>query len=103
MAGVVPRANWNNLSGNNVHDAALSDCIRTHGAPPVALQAYEALRLAPGRAVVQRARELGAYMQAQGLGAGHPDVRRDAEAVLRETAIDPSRSAAAADETVSVH
>ena len=82
---------------------ALSDCIRTHGATPVALQAYEALRLAPGRAVVQRARELGAYMQAQGLGAGHPDVRRDAEAVLRETAIDPSRSAAAADETVSVH
>ncbi|MDE2627915.1 MAG: FAD-dependent monooxygenase [Burkholderiales bacterium] len=67
----------------------LADCIRVHGATAAALQAYEALRLAPGLAVVQRARELGAYLQAQGQGGGAA-VRRDADAVLRETAVDPS-------------
>ena len=67
---------------------ALSDCIAKHGATPAALQAYEALRLAPGQAVVQRARQLGAYMQAQGSATGRADAHRDAEAVLRETAID---------------
>jgi 2-polyprenyl-6-methoxyphenol hydroxylase-like FAD-dependent oxidoreductase len=67
---------------------ALSDCIARHGATPTALRAYEALRLAPGQAVVQRGRRLGAYLQAQGSATGRADAHRDAEAVLRETAID---------------
>jgi 2-polyprenyl-6-methoxyphenol hydroxylase-like FAD-dependent oxidoreductase len=65
---------------------ALADCVSTHGATPAALQAYEARRLRPGQAVVQRARALGAYMQAQGQPGA--EARRDAEAVLRDTAID---------------
>jgi 2-polyprenyl-6-methoxyphenol hydroxylase-like FAD-dependent oxidoreductase len=44
---------------------ALADCIQAHGATPQALQAYETTRLAPSQAVVQRARALGAYMQAR--------------------------------------
>ena len=60
---------------------ALSDSIRVHGASAAALQAYEAQRLPAGQAVVQRARELGAYMQ------GRSD--RDAAAVLRHTAVAP--------------
>ena len=82
---------------------ALSDCIRAHGATPVALHAFEALRLAPGRAVVQRARDLGAYLQAQGQNSNHAGVRRDAQAVLRETAVDPSWAAADELETASLH
>ena len=74
---------------------ALSDCLREHGATPRALQAYESMRLAPGQAVVQRARELGAYMQAQGSDAGRAVVRRDAESVLRQTAVDVSATALA--------
>ncbi len=50
-----------------------------------ALQAYEAERLAPGRAVVERARRLGAYMQAT---ATPGLVERDTLGVLNETAID---------------
>ena len=60
---------------------ALTDEIRVHGATPAALQAHEALRLPAGQAVVQRARELGAYMQGQS--------DRDAAAVLRHTAVAP--------------
>ena len=82
---------------------ALSDCIRAHGAVPAALRAFEALRLAPGRAVVQRARDLGAYMQAQGQSTVHAGARRDAQAVLRETAVDPSWAAADAPQTASLH
>ena len=84
---------------------ALSDCIRAHGAVPAALRAFEALRLAPGRAVVQRARDLGAYMQAQAQGQStvHAGARRDAQAVLRETAVDPSWAAADAPQTASLH
>jgi 2-polyprenyl-6-methoxyphenol hydroxylase-like FAD-dependent oxidoreductase len=69
---------------------ALADCIREHGATAAALQAYEQLRLAPGQAVVQRARDLGAYLQAQGAGAGVAPAFRDADAVLRDTAVDLS-------------
>jgi len=65
---------------------ALADCLAAHGASAAALQAYEALRLQPGQAVVQRARALGAYMQAQGQTGSQ--AHRDAEAVLRDTAID---------------
>ena len=60
---------------------ALTEAIRVHGATPAALQAYQALRLPAGQAVVQRARELGAYLQ----GRSH----RDAAAVLRQTAVAP--------------
>ena len=67
---------------------ALVDALAEHGASPAAWSAYESARLAPGRAVVQRARQLGAYMQAQG-HAGASEVRRDAEQVLRETAVNP--------------
>lgn len=71
---------------------ALADCIRAHGATAQAVQAYEALRLAPGQAVVQRGRELGAYMQSQTMQQpGSPAVFRSAEKVVRETAIDPDR------------
>jgi 2-polyprenyl-6-methoxyphenol hydroxylase-like FAD-dependent oxidoreductase len=65
---------------------ALADALAAHGATPAAWTAYEAARLAAGQAVVQRARRLGAYMQAQG-HAGGGAARRDAEQVLRETAV----------------
>jgi 2-polyprenyl-6-methoxyphenol hydroxylase-like FAD-dependent oxidoreductase len=68
---------------------ALADCIALHGATPAALQAYSALRTAPCAAVVERGRQLGAYLQAQG-GAGAAVVPpRSAESVMRLTAIDP--------------
>ena len=73
---------------------ALSDCIRAHGATPAALKAYEAARLPAGRAIVQSARRLGAYMQAQGFGAGRSEIERDAQTVLRETAADLGESLA---------
>ena len=69
---------------------ALSDCIRADGATAAALQRYEALRLGPGQAVTQHARQLGAYLQAQGNSQqGHnerPTATRDAQAVLQQTA-----------------
>jgi 2-polyprenyl-6-methoxyphenol hydroxylase-like FAD-dependent oxidoreductase len=74
---------------------ALADSVAQHGATPQALQAYEAMRIAPGLAVVQRARALGAYMQAQGQeqeeGADSPLQPRDARSVMLETAIDLSQ------------
>jgi 2-polyprenyl-6-methoxyphenol hydroxylase-like FAD-dependent oxidoreductase len=72
---------------------ALTDSIAAHGATPQALQAYEAMRLAPSQAVVQRARALGAYMQAQGQeqGASSQMQQRDARSVMLETAIDLSQ------------
>jgi 2-polyprenyl-6-methoxyphenol hydroxylase-like FAD-dependent oxidoreductase len=68
---------------------ALAEHIATLGATPVALQAYAAQRTAPCVAVVQRGRQLGAYLQAQG-GAGAAVVPpRSADSVMRLTAIDP--------------
>ena len=64
---------------------ALSDCLRLHGVTPAALQAYEAARLLPGQAVIQHARRLGAYMQSQ--SAGGAAAGRDAEQVVRQTAV----------------
>ncbi|MBC7413334.1 MAG: FAD-dependent monooxygenase [Herminiimonas sp.] len=64
---------------------ALSDCIDRLGANAAAGLAYEALRLPAGRAVVQRARKLGGYMQSQG---SSNVILRDTEEVLRETAVD---------------
>ena len=68
--------------------AALVDCIARHGATPVALQAFEQMRLAPCTAVVERGRMLGAYMQSQGKGA--QSLERDARSVMLQTAIDLS-------------
>ena len=72
--------------------AALTDCIGTYGATPQALQAFEQMRLAPCTAVVERARVLGAYMQAQGktLHTNKQDLERDAHSVMSQTAIDLS-------------
>nr|WP_314623481.1 FAD-dependent monooxygenase [uncultured Noviherbaspirillum sp.] len=67
---------------------ALADCIAQHGAGPAAANAYQALRLQPGQAVVQRSRELGAYMQAQSCPQA-ATASRSAETVLRLTAVDP--------------
>lgn len=70
---------------------ALCDALTDHPRDiPKAFQRYEAQRLGPGDAAVQRGRRLGAYMQAQGRGPGHADtsVQRTAAGVLGETAID---------------
>ena len=69
--------------------SVLTDCIATHGATPQALQAFEQMRLAPCAAVVERARVLGAYMQAQGK-TGSQHLERDARSVMLQTAIDLS-------------
>jgi 2-polyprenyl-6-methoxyphenol hydroxylase-like FAD-dependent oxidoreductase len=57
---------------------------------PVALEAFEQRRLAYGRAVVRRARELGAYMQSQLLTERErelAELHRSPEAVMAETAV----------------
>ncbi len=72
---------------------ALTDCITMHGATPQALQAFEQMRLVPCAAVVDRARALGAYMQAQGKGG--QNLERDARSVMLQTAIDLSGENAA--------
>ena len=76
---------------------ALARCIQDHGATPEALQAFEQSRLAPCIAVVNRARVLGAYMQAQGGSphGGQQALERDARTVMLETAIDLSGAASA--------
>lgn len=67
---------------------ALEQAVRLHGATPPALSAYAASRLAAGQEVVERARRLGAYMQACGQD-GHGAQERDACTVMAETATDP--------------
>jgi 2-polyprenyl-6-methoxyphenol hydroxylase-like FAD-dependent oxidoreductase len=62
------------------------------GATPAALQAYSKERLQLGQQVVARAQYLGRYMQAQG-SKGTRDsssLRRNADTVMAETAIDIS-------------
>ena len=71
---------------------ALVDCIALHGAVPQALQAFEKIRLEPGLAVVERARRLGAYMQAQSESLRKTVLHRDPQSVMLETAIDLSSS-----------
>jgi 2-polyprenyl-6-methoxyphenol hydroxylase-like FAD-dependent oxidoreductase len=72
---------------------ALTDCIAQHGANARAVQAFEQLRLKPGQAAVERARWLGAYMQASAAaGATAAALQRDARAVMLETAIDLSNT-----------
>jgi 2-polyprenyl-6-methoxyphenol hydroxylase-like FAD-dependent oxidoreductase len=68
---------------------ALAECIATHGATPAALQAYAARRTAPCAAVVERGRQLGAYLQAQSGDGAAVVPPRSAESVMRLTAIDP--------------
>ena len=70
---------------------ALARAITAHGATPAAMQAYEAERLAPGRAVVGRARQLGAYLEAQarpGRAESTDRSPRETMDVLNQTAID---------------
>jgi 2-polyprenyl-6-methoxyphenol hydroxylase-like FAD-dependent oxidoreductase len=64
---------------------ALAQALTTHQATPHALHAYEAQRLMPSAAVVERGRQLGAYLEA----SQHGTALRDAEGVMRQTAIDP--------------
>jgi 2-polyprenyl-6-methoxyphenol hydroxylase-like FAD-dependent oxidoreductase len=66
---------------------ALTASIAEFGATPLALKHYEALRHGQCLAVVERARRLGAYLQAQGSGRA---LGRSAQDVMRQTAIDPS-------------
>jgi len=66
---------------------ALCDALESHGTTPDALRAYESKRLGPGQSVVERGRRLGAYMQAAATGQ---TALRDADSVMRQTAIDLS-------------
>ena len=66
---------------------ALTKSVAEHGATPDALRRYDALRRPVAAAVVERARRLGAYLEAHGR-TGVP--QRSAAAVMRQTAIDPS-------------
>lgn len=65
----------------------LTRCIAELGATPAALRRYAQLRQPVCAGVVQRARRLGAYLEAQQRGAS---VQRSADEVMRQTAIDPS-------------
>jgi 2-polyprenyl-6-methoxyphenol hydroxylase-like FAD-dependent oxidoreductase len=66
----------------------LADAISLHGATHFALQAYSEQRVKPGQQVLERSRQLGAYLQTCGTSANHTP-SRDAQAVLRDTATDP--------------
>jgi len=70
---------------------ALADAISRHGATPQALLAYEKQRVPECEAAVQRARWLGAYMQAQSQSSGVQSPARSAREVVAETAIDMDR------------
>jgi 2-polyprenyl-6-methoxyphenol hydroxylase-like FAD-dependent oxidoreductase len=70
---------------------ALADAIRQHGATPQALMAYEKQRVPECEAAVERARWLGAYMQAQTQSSGPRVAARSAMEVVAETAIDMDR------------
>ena len=72
---------------------AMALCDALASAPddiPAAWRAFEAQRLGPGTAAVERGRQLGAYMQAQGQGRGTDTGKalRSAQGVLRDTAVD---------------
>ena len=70
---------------------ALADAISRHGATPQALLAYEKQRVPECEAAVERARWLGAYMQAQTQSSGARAPARSALEVVSETAIDMDR------------
>jgi 2-polyprenyl-6-methoxyphenol hydroxylase-like FAD-dependent oxidoreductase len=77
---------------------ALARCVDVAGATPQALAMYDAERRPAGMAVVQRARLLGAYLQAQqhrhqdsrSSRAAEVDPERRALDVMHQTAIDSS-------------
>ena len=66
---------------------ALVACIARDGATPAALRCYDLLRRPAGAAVVQRARQLGAYLEA---GARGEAPTRHEQDVMHQTAIDPT-------------
>ncbi|MDE2274985.1 MAG: FAD-dependent monooxygenase [Burkholderiales bacterium] len=68
---------------------ALAASIAEFGATPAALARYAALRQPIGAAVVERGRQLGAYLQARSRTSSEPVAERSVEAVLRQTAVDP--------------
>jgi 2-polyprenyl-6-methoxyphenol hydroxylase-like FAD-dependent oxidoreductase len=70
---------------------ALVHCIAQEGAGPAALARFDALRRPQAAAVVQRARRLGAYMEASQQAAPHSPAMpaRRPEDVMQQTAIDP--------------
>jgi 2-polyprenyl-6-methoxyphenol hydroxylase-like FAD-dependent oxidoreductase len=65
----------------------LADCIAADGATPQALRRYAARRAPIGAELVERSRQLGAYLEARARGSAA--VPRSAEQVMRQTAIDP--------------
>jgi 2-polyprenyl-6-methoxyphenol hydroxylase-like FAD-dependent oxidoreductase len=70
---------------------ALTDAILAHGLTAKALEAFEVTRLKPATAVVERGRQLGAYMESQSFSAkqfNNADVARSAQKVMNETAVD---------------
>ena len=67
---------------------ALADCVEKFGASPQALQGFQSQRIAAGQSVVQRGRQLGAYMQSRGDAAS--TLQRSAVDVMMQTAIDLS-------------
>jgi 2-polyprenyl-6-methoxyphenol hydroxylase-like FAD-dependent oxidoreductase len=71
--------------------------IAALGATPAALEAYSRERLEFGQQVVARAQYLGRYMQAQGSKGSRDNtsLRRNADTVMAETAIDISSLLAA--------
>jgi 2-polyprenyl-6-methoxyphenol hydroxylase-like FAD-dependent oxidoreductase len=77
---------------------ALVAAIARLGATPAALRAYADERAPVCAAVVQRGRDLGAYLQAQADGDRASTPRR-ADDVMRQTAIEPSRFGAEFPET----
>jgi 2-polyprenyl-6-methoxyphenol hydroxylase-like FAD-dependent oxidoreductase len=71
--------------------AALTDSIVAYGLNPQALKAFEVTRLPAATAVVERGRQLGAYMESQSFSAKQfntADVARSAQKVMSETAVD---------------
>jgi 2-polyprenyl-6-methoxyphenol hydroxylase-like FAD-dependent oxidoreductase len=67
---------------------ALADALAGHDVEP-ALHAFEALRLPVGRRIIERARHLGAYLQATQTEAerAHAGRYSTAQAVITETAL----------------
>jgi 2-polyprenyl-6-methoxyphenol hydroxylase-like FAD-dependent oxidoreductase len=69
--------------------AALVEALQTEGDVPAALKRYEAARLPENFRIIERARHLGAYLQATQTQAEHARAGRHstAGAVLAETAV----------------
>jgi 2-polyprenyl-6-methoxyphenol hydroxylase-like FAD-dependent oxidoreductase len=69
--------------------AALADALAAEDDVAAALRCFEAARLPIGRRIIQRARHLGAYLQASRTAEeeAHSDRYSTAEAVIAETAV----------------